>query len=170
VRSERRSEEILADASGAVVGGIANAVRRWHDPPMPDFSLFGDEHVRQYEATGGKVGHDWNGTECLILHTIGRKSGETRKLPLIYGRDGEDYLIVASKGGAPQNPGWYENLVAHPDVKIQVRDKVIPVRARTATAQEKARLWPTMTAEWPDYDKYQAGTKRDIPLVVLRPR
>ena len=68
---------------------------------MPDFSLFGDEHVRQYEATGGKVGHDWNGTSCLILHTIGRKSGATRKFPLIYGRDGDDYVIVASKGGAP---------------------------------------------------------------------
>ena len=96
---------------------------------MPDYSLFGDEHVRKYEATGGKVGHDWNGTHCLILHTTGRKSGETRKLPLIYGRDGNDYVLVASKGGAPQNPGWYRNLVAHPDAKIQVWDKVIPVRA-----------------------------------------
>jgi deazaflavin-dependent oxidoreductase (nitroreductase family) len=137
---------------------------------MPDFNLFGDEHVRQYEATGGKVGHDWNGTECLILHTTGRKSGAIRKFPLIYGRDGANYVIVASKGGAPTNPGWYENLRAHPDVKIQVRDKVIPVTAHTATPQEKKRLWPIMTKEWPDYDKYQAGTKRDIPVVVLSPR
>ena len=71
---------------------------------MPDFSLFGDEHVRRYEATGGKVGHDWNGANCLILHTIGRKSGETRKFPLIYGREGEDYIVVASKGGGPRTP------------------------------------------------------------------
>lgn len=137
---------------------------------MPDFSLFGDEHVRTYEATGGKVGHDWNGTHCLILHTKGRKSGETRKLPLIYGQDGGDYVVVASKGGAPENPGWYHNLVAHPDAHVQVWDRVIPVTARVATAEEKTRLWPLMTAQWPDYDTYQRGTQRDIPLVVLRPR
>jgi deazaflavin-dependent oxidoreductase (nitroreductase family) len=137
---------------------------------MPDFSLFGDDHVRQYEATGGKVGHDWNGTACLILHTTGRRSGETHKHPLIYGRHGDDYVLVASKGGAPDNPGWYRNLVAHPDVKIQVWDEVIPVRARTATPEEKRRVWPIMTKEWPDYDRYQAGTKRDIPVVLLSPR
>ena len=113
---------------------------------MPDYSLFGDEHVRRYEATGGKIGHDWNNTSCLVLHTIGRKSGESKKFPLIYGRDGNNYLIVASKGGAPDHPGWYKNLLAHPDVKIQVWDKVIPVRARTATAEEKKRVWPIMTA------------------------
>ncbi|HVP29775.1 MAG TPA: nitroreductase family deazaflavin-dependent oxidoreductase [Myxococcota bacterium] len=137
---------------------------------MPDFSLFGDEHVRQYEATGGKVGHDWNGTSCLVLHTLGRKSGKTRKFPLIYGRDGEDYVIVASRGGSPEHPGWYKNLLAHPDVTIQVRDRLIPVTARTGTAADKARVWSTMTAQWPDYDAYQAKTKRDIPVILLRPR
>jgi deazaflavin-dependent oxidoreductase (nitroreductase family) len=137
---------------------------------MPDFSLFGDEHVRQYEATGGRTGHDWNGTSVLILRTRGRKTGQTRKFPLIYGRDGKDYIIVASRGGSPEHPGWYKNLLAHPDVEIQVRDEVLPVTARTASAAEKRRLWPTMTAEWPDYDKYQAGTTRDIPVVVLSPR
>jgi len=137
---------------------------------MPDMSLFGDEHVRQYEQTGGKVGHDWNGTSCLILHTTGRTSGEVRKNPLIYGRDGKDYVLVASKGGAPDNPGWYQNLVAHPDVKIQVLGKILPVRARTATPEEKRRVWKIMTAQWPDYARYQAGTKRDIPVVLLSPR
>jgi len=141
-----------------------------HPEPVPDFSLFGDEHVRQYEATGGGTGHDWNGASILILHTRGRKTGETRKFPLIYGRDGKDYLVVASRGGSPEHPGWYKNLLAHPDVKIQVRDAVLPVTARTANAAEKKRLWPTMTAQWPDYDKYQAGTTRDIPVVVLSPR
>jgi deazaflavin-dependent oxidoreductase (nitroreductase family) len=150
--------------------GVVCWLPRWQSMPMPDYSLFGDEHVRRYEATGGKIGHDWNNTSCLVLHTIGRKSGETKKFPLIYGRDGNNYLIVASKGGAPDHPGWYKNLLAHPDVKIQVWDKVIPVRARTATAEEKKRVWPIMTAQWPDYDKYQAGTKRDIPVVLLTPR
>ena len=137
---------------------------------MPDYSLFGDEHVRKYEETGGKIGHDWNGASCLILHTIGSRTGKTRKFPLIYGRDGNDYLIVASKGGAPTNPGWYGNLVKHTDIEIQVRDRVIPVRAHTATAKDKARLWPIMVKQWPPYDEYQRGTARDIPVVILSPR
>jgi deazaflavin-dependent oxidoreductase (nitroreductase family) len=137
---------------------------------MPDFRLFGDEHVRQYEATSGKVGHDWNDTSVLILHTTGRKSGETRKHPLIYGRDGDDYLIVASKGGAPEHPGWYKNLVAHPDATIQVWDQLIPVTARTASPEEKRRLWPIMLGKWPAYDSYQEKTERDIPLVILHAR
>jgi deazaflavin-dependent oxidoreductase (nitroreductase family) len=141
----------------------------WQISVMPDFSLFGDEHVRQYEATAGKVGHDWNETQVLILHTVGRKSGATRKNPLIYGRAGDDYLIVASKGGAPEHPDWYKNLMAQPNTKIQVWGELIPVVARTATPEEKARLWPTMTLEWPDYDTYQTKTARDIPLVILSP-
>ena len=88
---------------------------------MPDYSLFGDEHVKKYEETDGTVGHDWNDTSCLVLRMKGRKSGQPRKAPLIYGRDGDDYVLIASKGGAPEHPGWYENLMAHPDVEIQVR-------------------------------------------------
>jgi deazaflavin-dependent oxidoreductase (nitroreductase family) len=137
---------------------------------MPDFRLFGDEHVRQYEATNGKTGHEWNNTKILILRTKGRTTGELRKAPPIYGRDGDDYLVVASKGGAPDHPGWYKNLAAHPDIEIQVLGDILPVRAHTASAEEKARLWPIMTKEWPDYDKYQKSTSRDIPLVVLKKR
>jgi deazaflavin-dependent oxidoreductase (nitroreductase family) len=137
---------------------------------MRDFSLFGDEHVRKYEETGGKVGHAWNDTQVLILHAKGRSTGETRKVPLIYGQDGDDYLLVASKGGARKHPGWYLNLQAHPDVTIQVWDKIVNVRARTASPEEKARLWQTMIKEWPDYDQYQQKTEREIPLVVLSPR
>jgi deazaflavin-dependent oxidoreductase (nitroreductase family) len=137
---------------------------------MRDFSLFGEEHIKKYEETGGKVGHDWNDTQTLILHTTGRKSGKSRKNPLIYGRDGNDYLIVASKGGAPDHPDWYQNLMAHPDTVIQVWGDRIPVTARTAAPEERARLWPTMTKEWPEYDEYQKKTERQIPLVVLSPR
>lgn len=137
---------------------------------MPDYSLFGDEHIRQYEATDGEVGYLWNDARCLVLTTTGRKSGEPRKFPLIFGRDGDDYLIVASKGGAPEHPGWYRNLVANPEAVIQVKADVIPVTARTATAQEKARVWPVMVEEWPAYDEYQAKTERDIPVVILTPR
>jgi deazaflavin-dependent oxidoreductase (nitroreductase family) len=132
--------------------------------------LFGDEHVREYEATQGQTGYEWNGTHILILRTKGRSSGQLRKAPLIFGRDGKDYLVVASKGGAPEHPGWYKNLVANPDIEIQVKGDVLPVRARTATPDEKKRLWPIMTKDWPDYDKYQSSTNRDIPLVILSPR
>jgi deazaflavin-dependent oxidoreductase (nitroreductase family) len=137
---------------------------------MRDFSLFGEEHIQKYEATGGKVGHDWNDTKILLLHTTGRKSGKKRKNPLIYGRDGNDYLIVASKGGAPDHPDWYQNLMAHPETTIQVWGDLIPVSARTANSQERARLWPTMTKEWPEYDDYQKKTEREIPIVILSPR
>jgi deazaflavin-dependent oxidoreductase (nitroreductase family) len=85
-------------------------------------------------------------------------------------RDGDDYVLIASKGGAPDHPGWYKNLVAHPDVTIQVRDRLIPVTARTASPEDKKRVWPAMTKQWPGYDDYQRGTKRDIPVVLLTPR
>lgn len=137
---------------------------------MRDSRLFGDEHVRKYEETGGKVGHDWNDTQVLILHTKGRKSGKERKNPLIYGRAGDDYMVIASKGGAPDHPDWYLNLMANPNTTIQVWGDLIPVSARTATPDEKERLWATMIAEWPDYDDYQKRTQREIPLVILSPR
>jgi deazaflavin-dependent oxidoreductase (nitroreductase family) len=138
--------------------------------PDYDYSLFGDEHIRQYEETNGAVGYLWNDATCLVLHTTGRKSGETRKFALIFGQDGDDYLIVASKGGAPEDPGWYLNLQANPEAVIQVKGDVIPVTARTASKDEKPRLWAIMLEQWPNYDEYQAKTDRDIPVVVLSPR
>jgi deazaflavin-dependent oxidoreductase (nitroreductase family) len=133
--------------------------------------LFGDEHVRSYRETGGEVGHDWKeGTSILLLTTKGRKSGEPRTTPLIYGTAGDDYVIVASKGGADEPPGWYVNLQAEPDVELQVLDEVFPARARTATAEEKPELWRTMVGEWPHYDDYQEKTDREIPVVVLERR
>ena len=137
---------------------------------MPDFSLFGEEHVRQYEETGGNIGHDWNNTSCLVLHTRGRRSGELRKFPLIYGRSRDDYIVVASKGGAAEHPGWYLNLLSGPDVAIQVRDQVVAVSARVASGEERELLWQVMLKEWPYYDKYQAKTDREIPVVVLTPK
>ena len=129
--------------------------------------LFGQEHVDRYLATDGEEGHDWEGTQTLILTTTGRRSGEPRVLPLIYGRQGDDYLLVASKGGAPQHPGWYLNLQANPEVEVQVKGERFRARARTATPEEKVELWPIMTKEWPAYDQYQARSPRDIPLVIL---
>jgi deazaflavin-dependent oxidoreductase (nitroreductase family) len=133
-------------------------------------TLYGQEHVDRYVATDGEEGHDWQGTQTLILTTTGRRSGEPRVHPLIYGRHGDDYLVVASKGGAPEHPAWYLNLQANPDVEIQVKGDKMPAHARTATSEERAELWPIMTKEWSDYDNYQQKTDREIPIVVLEPR
>jgi deazaflavin-dependent oxidoreductase (nitroreductase family) len=130
--------------------------------------LFGDEHVRRYRETGGEVGHIWRrGSKILLLTTTGRRTGEPRTTPLIYEDADGAYVIVASKGGAPQHPGWYRNLAQNPDVEVQVRDEVFRARARTATGEERERLWRLAAQQWPDYDAYQRKTDREIPVVVL---
>jgi deazaflavin-dependent oxidoreductase (nitroreductase family) len=135
-----------------------------------DDALFGEEHVRVYRETGGQHGYHWRGTTILLLTTRGRRSGESRTTPLIHRTDGENWVIVASKGGWPSNPGWYENLAAEPDVEIEVRDERIPVHARTASGEERERLWASMLEAWPAYDEYRERTDREIPVVVLERR
>ncbi|GII65515.1 nitroreductase [Sphaerisporangium krabiense] len=129
--------------------------------------LYGKEHVDRYRATDGKEGHDWNGTTVLLLTTTGRASGREHTTPLIYQRHGDDYVIVASKGGAPESPDWYHNLTANPEVQVQVEGDRFTARARTATPEEKPEVWRLMAATWPQYDDYQAKTDRDIPVVIL---
>jgi deazaflavin-dependent oxidoreductase (nitroreductase family) len=129
--------------------------------------LFGQDHVDRYLATDGEEGHDWLGTQVLLLTTMGRKSGEPRTLPLIYGTSGDDYLVVASKGGWHKPPAWYLNLETDPEVEVQVKGDRFKARARDATPEEKPEMWKTMTAEWPAYDDYQKRTEREIPVVVL---
>jgi deazaflavin-dependent oxidoreductase (nitroreductase family) len=129
--------------------------------------LFGDEHVRRYRETDGEVGHDWEGTQTLILTTTGRKSGEPRDNALIYGRNGDDLLVVASKGGSDTPPAWYLNLQADPQAEVQVRDERFAVRARDAGPDEKPGLWAEMLTHWPQYEEYQAKSSRDIPVVIL---
>jgi deazaflavin-dependent oxidoreductase (nitroreductase family) len=135
----------------------------------PDLTLVGDEHIRRYRETGGEVGYVWNGVPTLLLTTTGRHTGEPRTSALIFGRHTEDYLVVASMGGAPKHPQWYLNLTAHPRAEIQVEARRLPVVARTASDEEKAALWPIMTGIWPNYDAYQSRTERAIPIVILSP-
>ncbi len=137
---------------------------------QPDITLLGEEHVRRYQETDGEVGYIWNGATTLLLTTTGRTTGQARTTPLIFARDGDDYLVVASMGGAPQDPNWYKNLTVNPDAHIQVRGEHLDVRARTATKDEKPRLWDIVAAQWPNYDVYQTRTEREIPVVVLTPR
>jgi deazaflavin-dependent oxidoreductase (nitroreductase family) len=135
----------------------------------PDLTLLGEEHVRRYQETNGEVGYLWNGVPTLLLTTTGRRSGLPRTIAIIFGRDGDDYLLVASKGGAPSHPNWYLNLAANPEAEIQVRGERLRVRARTAAEDEKPRLWQIMAGLWPNYDVYQTRTERVIPVVVLTP-
>jgi deazaflavin-dependent oxidoreductase (nitroreductase family) len=131
-------------------------------------NLFGEEHVRRYRETGGEVGHEWKkGSKILLLTTKGRKTGEPRTTPLIYENAGDGYVVVASKGGAPEHPGWYRNLSKDPEVELQVKGDVFPARARTAEGEERERLWKLAAQQWPDYDAYQTKTEREIPVVVL---
>ncbi|HEY6644659.1 nitroreductase family deazaflavin-dependent oxidoreductase [Povalibacter sp.] len=132
------------------------------------------DHLHRY-AESPEKGHLWDATAVgghadtptLLLTTTGRKSGRQLTMPLIYGRDGDRYVIVASKGGAPQHPAWYLNLQANPEVTLQViRDK-FPAVARTATGEERERLWKMMSAIYPPYPSYQERTDREIPVVVL---
>jgi proline iminopeptidase len=131
-------------------------------------NLFGDEHVRRYRETNGEVGHIWReGSTILLLTTKGRKTGEPRTTPLIYAAEGDNYVIVASKGGAPENPGWYENLAKDPQVELQVLGDVFPAQARVAEGEERERLWKKANQVWPHYDEYATKTDREIPVVVL---
>lgn len=125
------------------------------------------DHLKQYLETDGREGHIWNGVPTLLLTTTGAKSGRALQLPLIYGKDGDKYLVVASKGGAPEHPAWYTNLVANSEVAVQVEADKFNAKARTATAEEKPRLWETMAKIFPNYIEYQQKTTRDIPVVVL---
>ncbi len=138
---------------------------------MPgDDDLFGQEHVRVYRETGGEHGYNWRGTTILLLSTQGRKSGQERTTPLIHRAEDGHWVVVASKGGAPDHPDWYKNLVSTPEAEIQVKNEQIPVRARTAEDAEREHLWGLMTEVWPAYNDYQRKTAREIPVVVFERR
>jgi len=136
-----------------------------------DDALFGAEHVRVYRETNGERGYNWrNGSKILLLTTTGRKSGEPRTTPLIHVADGDGWVIIASKGGAVDDPAWYKNLEADPEATVEILADEVPVVATTAEGDERARLWSAMTDVWPAYDDYQSKTDREIPVVVLSPR
>ncbi|GAB4104163.1 nitroreductase family deazaflavin-dependent oxidoreductase [Micromonospora taraxaci] len=124
-------------------------------------------HIRRYVQTDGADGGTFHGVPSLLLTTRGRRTGTLRRTALMYGRDGDNHLLVASNGGADKHPAWYLNLSADPTVEIQVDAERFAARARTATAEERVRLWPVMTKVFPTYARYQKGTEREIPLVIV---
>jgi deazaflavin-dependent oxidoreductase (nitroreductase family) len=128
-------------------------------------------HQWLYEHSDGRIGASLGGRPMLLLRTVGRRSGEPRTAALLYVRDGEAYAVIASKGGAPQHPGWFHNLTARPDVEIQVGRERIPVRARIAEGGDRSRLWTRADeVNQGQYAEYQSRTRRVIPVVVLEPR
>ena len=137
---------------------------------LPSPFEFAADQVRQYEETGGREGATLEGKPVVILTTRGRRTGAVRKTPLMRVEHDGRYAVVASMGGAPQHPLWYLNLVADPMVMLQDGDRVMDLRARTATTAAARRGWPRATAAWPPYDTYQQNTRREIPVVILEPR
>ncbi|HVE69505.1 MAG TPA: nitroreductase family deazaflavin-dependent oxidoreductase [Solirubrobacteraceae bacterium] len=129
-------------------------------------------HVLTYRATRGVIGHGGRlgAPPMLLLDHVGAKSGKRRTSPLVYVPDGEDVVIVASKGGHPRHPAWFHNLRAHPDTTVQVGSERRAVHARVAEPDERARLWPRAGEIWGGYEGYQRRTDREIPLVILEPR
>ena len=145
-------------------------------PNMPKWMV---DHTNLYLSSGGKEGHLYTIKQpdrpsltvpSLLLTTTGRKSGQKFLFPLFYGKSGNSYYIVASKGGAPEHPGWYKNILANPEVEIQVATDKIKARARTASGEERAKLWKAAAEFWPPYIDYQQKVpNREIPVVVLDP-
>jgi deazaflavin-dependent oxidoreductase (nitroreductase family) len=139
------------------------------DEPLDSARPAVAEHARRYVASGGRDGGEWEGAPCLVLTTRGRRTGRLRRTPLVYAEDGDDYVVVATGDGGDAHPSWYANLVASPVVTVQVGSDVFTAQAVTVTPEEKRRLWPALTAVWPEHHAAQAATTRDLPVVLLRP-
>ncbi|MDI5967454.1 nitroreductase family deazaflavin-dependent oxidoreductase [Streptomyces sp. SL13] len=125
------------------------------------------QQAETYESSGGTEGTDMQGAPCLLLDYQGRSSGVWHRTVLIYGRDGDDYLIVASKGGAPEHPQWYRNISVNEQVHLRVGTERFAARAETLSAEDRQRVWPHLVEVFAPYDEYQRKTDREIPVVRL---
>ena len=149
--------------------GKGSTERDLSGPARLALKLGSGAHAGVYRATGGKLFGRIGKSPILLLNTVGRKSGRKRTSPLLYVMDGEDFVIIASKGGAPTHPAWYLNLKANPDATVEVGDREVRVKAQEVDSEEKVRLWQKMVEMYSAYDDYQSKTKREIPLLLLRP-
>jgi deazaflavin-dependent oxidoreductase (nitroreductase family) len=137
---------------------------------QPDFNEINRRVTAEFHANAGKVAGPFEGTDILILTTTGAKSGQTRWNPLAYTRDGDRYIVVASKGGAPANPDWYHNLLRYPSVSIEVGSENVMVEATVATGAERDRLFAQHADRMPRFREYERNTSRTIPVVILSPK
>jgi F420H(2)-dependent quinone reductase len=143
--------------------------RDFSGPARLAWKLGSGAHAGVYRATGGKLFGRMGKSPILLLNTVGRRSGKKRTSPLFYVMDGEDFVIIASKGGASAHPAWYLNLMANPEATVEIGDREVQVEADEADPEDKTRLWQKMVEMYPAYDAYQEKTEREIPLLVLRP-
>jgi deazaflavin-dependent oxidoreductase (nitroreductase family) len=134
---------------------------------MADLKQFNENLIAEYRATGGKVTGQFAGAPLLLLTTIGARSGQPRTMPLVHSTDGDRLVIIASKGGAPTNPDWYHNLVANPEVTVELGSETFRARATVAEGAERERLYAQQAALMPNFAEYQKNTTRQIPVVVL---
>jgi F420H(2)-dependent quinone reductase len=149
--------------------GKRSAERDLSGPARLALKLGSGAHAGVYRATGGKLFGRMGKSPILLLNTVGRKSGKKRTSPLLYVMDDEDFVVIASKGGAPTHPAWYLNLRANSDASVEVGDREVRVRAEEADPEDKPRLWQMMVEMYPAYDDYQKKAEREIPLLVLHP-
>lgn len=132
-----------------------------------DFKEMSEKTVEEFRANDGKVGGMFEGATLLLLHHVGAKTGTKRVSPVMYQAQGENWAIFASKGGAPENPGWYHNLLANPKTQIEVGTETIDVVARVAEGDERTRIWDAQKEAYPQFAEYEKGTEREIPVVIL---
>lgn len=137
---------------------------------MADRNDWNRQTIEEFRANGGKVGGMWEGRPLLLLTTTGAKSGQRRTTPTMYLRDGNRLIIFASKGGAPTNPDWYHNLLAHPEVTVEVGPETYEARATVLTGEERDRLYARQSEMFPQFGEYQAKTTRKIPVIALERR
>lgn len=132
-----------------------------------DYNEMNKHTIEEFRANDGKVGGMFTGATLLLLHHVGAKSGTERVSPVMYQAQGENWAIFASKGGAPENPGWFHNIVANPNTKIEVGTETIDVVARVADADERTKIWDAQKEAYPQFAEYEEGTDREIPVVIL---
>lgn len=137
--------------------------------PGMDYSLLNESHIAAYRETDGEKGYMWNGATTLLMTSKGRKSGEKRTIAIIYCQVGDNFVIIASKGGSPVHPLWYLNVLEDPNVEVQVKADKWEAVARTAESPEREALWAAACVQWPAFNDYQARTERRIPVVVIEP-
>jgi deazaflavin-dependent oxidoreductase (nitroreductase family) len=136
---------------------------------MAEFEDFNTKIIEEFRQNGGKVGGPFEGAPVLILHTTGAKSGQVRENPMMYKDLDGSYAVFASKGGAPTNPDWYHNLVAHPDVQAEIGTQTVALTARVADPEERERIWVPWKTENPGFAEYESKTTRQIPVIILEP-
>jgi deazaflavin-dependent oxidoreductase (nitroreductase family) len=141
----------------------------WSDETMSEFNEWNKKIIGEFRANKGKVGGMFEGATLLLLHTKGAKSRQERINPVAYVRDGERFAVIASKGGAPTNPDWYHNIVAHPDITVEVGTETFRVHGTVADDSDRTRLYNKMVQMMPSFDEYRHKTTRKIPVIILTP-